>query len=155
MFLLFSSLFKYFNGRLTLPNITSNVTSGGTAKDYNYDSWMALLSQLPLLLFTLLNSFLYQWWVDDAAAASCTWWWTRRRELTSLSSLCRVRERLRVAFSMIVIFILFSLTAALVQVPMLPDTFFSVTMATIWFINSEFTHIITRSLRRSAPSWRF
>ncbi|KAK9540749.1 hypothetical protein VZT92_003179 [Zoarces viviparus] len=69
---------------------------------------MALLSQLPLLLFTLLNSFLYQ----------------------------RVRERLRVAFSLIFILLLFCLTAALVQVPMQPDTFFSVTMATIWFINT-------------------
>lgn len=97
---------QYFNERLS-PNITSNATSGATTKDYNYDSWMALLSQLPLLLFTLLNSFLYQW----------------------------VRERLRVAFSLVVIFLLFSLTAALVQVRMQPDTFFSVTMATIWFIN--------------------
>ncbi|XP_063740011.1 equilibrative nucleoside transporter 2-like isoform X2 [Eleginops maclovinus] len=68
---------------------------------------MVLLSQLPLLLFTLLNSFLHQW----------------------------VKPRLRVAFSFIAIFLLFSLTAALVPVPMQPDTFFSVTMATIWFIN--------------------
>ncbi|XP_008300013.1 equilibrative nucleoside transporter 2-like [Stegastes partitus] len=98
---------QYFNERLAPPNVTSNSSSGGTSKDYNYDSWMALLSQLPLLLFTLLNSFLYQW----------------------------VRERLRVAFSLVVIFLLFALTAALVQVPMQADTFFSVTMATIWFIN--------------------
>uniref|UniRef100_A0A8C9XN58 Solute carrier family 29 member 2 n=1 Tax=Sander lucioperca TaxID=283035 RepID=A0A8C9XN58_SANLU len=47
-----------------------------------------------------------------------------------------VRERLRVAFSLSAILLLFSLTAALVRVPMLPDTFFSVTMATIWFINT-------------------
>nr|XP_020442961.1 equilibrative nucleoside transporter 2-like [Monopterus albus] len=99
---------QYFNERLAGPNVTSNGTSGPTVKDYNYDSWMALLSQLPLLLFTLLNSFLYQW----------------------------VRERIRVAFSLVVIFLLFSLTAALVHVPMHPDTFFSVTMATIWFINT-------------------
>ncbi|XP_026216606.1 equilibrative nucleoside transporter 2-like isoform X3 [Anabas testudineus] len=98
---------QYFNGRLTVSNITSNGTSHTQTKNYNYDSWMALLSQLPLLMFTLLNSFLYQW----------------------------VSERIRVAVSMIIIFLLFSLTAALVQVPMLPDTFFSVTMATIWFIN--------------------
>uniref|UniRef100_A0AAQ6A7C0 Solute carrier family 29 member 2 n=1 Tax=Amphiprion ocellaris TaxID=80972 RepID=A0AAQ6A7C0_AMPOC len=98
---------QYFNERLAAPNTTSNGTSGSTSKDYNYDSWMALLSQLPLLLFTLLNSFLYQW----------------------------VRERFRVAFSLVGIFLLFSLTAALVQVPMQPDAFFSITMATIWFIN--------------------
>lgn len=56
---------QYFNQRLTVANVTSNDTSvSATANDYNYDSWMALLSQLPLLLFTLLNSFLYQWWVN-------------------------------------------------------------------------------------------
>ncbi|XP_033985609.1 equilibrative nucleoside transporter 2-like isoform X2 [Trematomus bernacchii] len=97
---------EYFNQRLE-STITSNGTSGVAAKDYNYDSWMALLSQLPLLLFTLLNSFLHHW----------------------------VKPRLRVAFSFVVIFLLFSLNAALVRVPMQPDTFFSVTMATIWFIN--------------------
>ncbi|KAM6941620.1 equilibrative nucleoside transporter 2-like [Lycodopsis pacificus] len=100
----FMTASQYFNQRLAAP---PNSTSGGSTKDYNYDSWMALLSTLPLLLFTLLNSFLYQ----------------------------LVRERLRVAFSLIVILLLFCLTAALVQVPMQPDTFFSVTMATIWFIN--------------------
>ncbi|CAJ1052869.1 equilibrative nucleoside transporter 2-like [Xyrichtys novacula] len=99
----FMTASQYFNGRLNDANITEN----GMTKDYNYDSWMALLSQLPLLMFTLLNSFLYQW----------------------------VKERFRVAFSLVLIFVLFSLTAALVQVPMKPDTFFSVTMATIWFIN--------------------
>ncbi|XP_069022966.1 equilibrative nucleoside transporter 2-like [Embiotoca jacksoni] len=108
---------QYFNERLDGPNVTSNSTSGGTSGDYNYDSWMALLSQLPLLLFTLLNSFLYQ----------------------------RVSERIRVAFSLLVIFLLFSLTAALVQVPMPPDTFFSITMATIWFINT-FSAVLQGSL---------
>uniref|UniRef100_A0A3B4GRD3 Solute carrier family 29 member 2 n=1 Tax=Pundamilia nyererei TaxID=303518 RepID=A0A3B4GRD3_9CICH len=93
---------KYFNERLN-----STGTSGTSPKDYSYDSWMALLSQLPQLLFTLLNSFLYQ----------------------------RVRERVRVPFSLVGIFLLFSLTAALVKVPMEPDNFFSITMATIWFIN--------------------
>ncbi|KAM9857200.1 equilibrative nucleoside transporter 2-like [Aulostomus maculatus] len=78
---------------------------------------MALLSQLPLLLFTLLNSFLHQW----------------------------VGVRLRVTFSMVVIFLLFSLTAALVQVPMQPGTFFSVTMTTIWFINM-FSAVLQGSL---------
>ena len=46
---------KYFNGRLKV-----NATSENT-DDYHYDNWMTLVSQLPLLLFTLLNSFLYQW----------------------------------------------------------------------------------------------
>ncbi|CAI5681472.1 equilibrative nucleoside transporter 2 isoform X1 [Oreochromis niloticus] len=97
---------QYFNERLS-QDITSNGTSGTSSKDYSYDSWMALLSQLPLLLFTLLNSFLYQ---------------------------C-VRERVRVLFSLVGIFLLFSLTAALVKVPMEPGNFFAITMATIWFIN--------------------
>ncbi|XP_031732501.1 equilibrative nucleoside transporter 2-like [Anarrhichthys ocellatus] len=110
----FMTASQYFNQRLAAP---PNSTSGGSTKDYNYDSWMALLSQLPLLLFTLLNSFLYQW----------------------------VRERLRVAFSLIFILLLFCLTAALVQVPMQPDTFFSITMATIWFINM-FSAVLQGSL---------
>nr|XP_057928938.1 equilibrative nucleoside transporter 2-like [Doryrhamphus excisus]XP_057928948.1 equilibrative nucleoside transporter 2-like [Doryrhamphus excisus]XP_057928956.1 equilibrative nucleoside transporter 2-like [Doryrhamphus excisus] len=98
---------QYFNKKLSTPFNSSNSSSGATNKDYNYDSWMALLSQLPLLLFTLLNSFLYQ----------------------------RVSEHLRVAFSLVAIFLLFCLTAALVQVGLQPYTFFSITMATIWFIN--------------------
>ncbi|KAF7653533.1 hypothetical protein LDENG_00081700 [Lucifuga dentata] len=108
---------QYFNERLATPNVTTNGTSGTTSKDYNYDNWMTLLSQLPLLLFTLLNSFLYQW----------------------------VRARLRIAFSLFSIFLLFTLTAALVQVPLEPDTFFSVTMATIWFINT-FSAVLQGSL---------
>ncbi|XP_029289857.1 equilibrative nucleoside transporter 2-like isoform X2 [Cottoperca gobio] len=114
----FMTASQYFNQRLTAANVTANGTSGVTTEDYNYDSWMALLSQLPLLLFTLLNSFLYQ---------------------------CRVTPRLRVALSFIAILLLFSLTAALVRVDMLPDTFFSVTMATIWFINM-FSAVLQSSL---------
>ncbi|XP_061626097.1 equilibrative nucleoside transporter 2-like isoform X2 [Phyllopteryx taeniolatus] len=100
---------QYFNQRLK--------TSGETVKEYNYDSWMVLLSQLPLLLFTLLNSFFYQW----------------------------VWEGVRVATSLVAILLLFSLTAALVEVHMTPDTFFSVTMATIWFINM-FSAVLQGSL---------
>ncbi|XP_011471832.4 equilibrative nucleoside transporter 2 isoform X1 [Oryzias latipes] len=101
---------EYFNGRLNNNNNNSssrNATMMDASKGYNYDCWMSLLSQLPLLLFTLLNSFIYQW----------------------------VKEHLRMAFSMVAIFIFFLLTAALVQVDMQPDTFFSITMTTIWFIN--------------------
>uniref|UniRef100_A0A8D3BHV3 Equilibrative nucleoside transporter 2-like n=1 Tax=Scophthalmus maximus TaxID=52904 RepID=A0A8D3BHV3_SCOMX len=82
---------------------------GGTTTDYNFDSWMALLSQLPLLLFTLLNSFLFK--------------------------PLNLNELLMVDGDLITIFIIFALTAALVSVPMQPDTFFSVTMTSIWFIN--------------------
>ncbi|KAM4612191.1 equilibrative nucleoside transporter 2-like [Polymixia lowei] len=108
---------QYFNKRLNVSGITANGTSGDTSKDYNFNNWMTFLSQLPLLLFTLLNSFLYQW----------------------------VKERVRIAFSMVSILLLFSLTAALVSVPLKPDSFFSVTMATIWFI-STFSAILQGSL---------
>uniref|UniRef100_A0A3B4AFY0 Solute carrier family 29 member 2 n=1 Tax=Periophthalmus magnuspinnatus TaxID=409849 RepID=A0A3B4AFY0_9GOBI len=97
--------FQYFNDRLS-ENYSSNSTSFHVHK-YNYDSWMCLLSELPLLLFSLLNSCLYQ----------------------------HVRERYRVAFSLVAFIFLFGLTAALVEVEMDQDAFFIVTMATIWFIN--------------------
>uniref|UniRef100_A0A673BIA7 Equilibrative nucleoside transporter 2-like n=1 Tax=Sphaeramia orbicularis TaxID=375764 RepID=A0A673BIA7_9TELE len=96
----------YFEGRL---NTTE--WSNGTVvvrKEYYFKNWMTLLSQLPLLLFTLLNSFLYQ----------------------------RISELMRIAGSLVFILLLFLLTAVLVKVPMEEDRFFSVTMATIWFINS-------------------
>uniref|UniRef100_A0A671XRB1 Equilibrative nucleoside transporter 2-like n=1 Tax=Sparus aurata TaxID=8175 RepID=A0A671XRB1_SPAAU len=96
----------YFQGRL---NTTE--WSNGTVvvrKEYYFNNWMTLLSQLPLLLFTLLNSILYQ----------------------------RISEAIRIAGSLVFILLLFILTAVLVKVPMGEDRFFSVTMATIWFINS-------------------
>ncbi|XP_035772467.1 equilibrative nucleoside transporter 2-like [Neolamprologus brichardi] len=47
----------YFQRRLDTTE-----SSNGTEvvrKEYYFNNWMTLLSQLPLLLFTLLNSFLY------------------------------------------------------------------------------------------------
>lgn len=96
----------YFQSRL---NTTEEFN--GTAvvrKEYYFNNWMTLLSQLPLLLFTLLNSVLYQ----------------------------RISEAIRIAGSLVFILLLFVLTAVLVKVVMEADRFFSVTMATIWFINS-------------------
>ncbi|XP_029311096.1 equilibrative nucleoside transporter 2-like [Cottoperca gobio] len=96
----------YFQRRL---NTTE--WSNGTVvvhQEYYFNNWMTLLSQLPLLLFTLLNSFLYQ----------------------------RISEAMRIAGSLVFILLLFIFTAVLVKVPMAGDHFFSVTMATIWFINS-------------------
>ncbi|XP_048850701.1 equilibrative nucleoside transporter 2-like isoform X2 [Brienomyrus brachyistius] len=95
---------KYFDDRLS-PAVINGTVVG---KEFYFSNWMTLLSQLPLLLFTLLNSFLYQW----------------------------LSERVRVAGSLVFILLLFILTAALVMVNMEKDSFFSVTMATIWFINS-------------------
>lgn len=96
----------YFNNRLN----TSEWKNGTVTdrKEYYFDNWMTLLSQLPLLLFTLLNSVLYQ----------------------------RISEKMRIAGSLVFILIFFILTAVLVKVPMEEDRFFSITMATIWFINS-------------------
>uniref|UniRef100_A0A8C9YWT2 Solute carrier family 29 member 2 n=1 Tax=Sander lucioperca TaxID=283035 RepID=A0A8C9YWT2_SANLU len=96
----------YFQGRL---NTTE--WSNGTMvvrKEYYFNNWMTLLSQLPLLVFTLLNSFLYQ----------------------------RISAAMRIAGSLVFILLLFIFTAVLVKVPMEEDRFFSITMATIWFINS-------------------
>uniref|UniRef100_A0AAR2IUN3 Solute carrier family 29 member 2 n=1 Tax=Pygocentrus nattereri TaxID=42514 RepID=A0AAR2IUN3_PYGNA len=102
----FMTASMYFNNRLDTPeNSNGTVTA---KKEYYFNNWMTLLSQLPLLLFTLLNSILYQ----------------------------RVSEKMRIAGSLVFILILFILTAILVKVPMENDRFFSITMATIWFINS-------------------
>uniref|UniRef100_A0A674BGD3 Solute carrier family 29 member 2 n=1 Tax=Salmo trutta TaxID=8032 RepID=A0A674BGD3_SALTR len=102
----FMTASMYFNSRLNKTE-----WSNGTVvshKEYYFNNWMTLLSQLPLLLCTLLNSFFYQ----------------------------RISEMVRIAGSLVFIFILFILTAILVKIPMEEDRFFSVTMATIWFINS-------------------
>ncbi|KAL0970398.1 hypothetical protein UPYG_G00241400 [Umbra pygmaea] len=101
----FMTASMYFNRRL---NKTEYVNGTAVAlKEYYFNNWMTLLSQLPLLLCTLLNSFFYQ----------------------------RISEMVRLAGSLVFILILFILTAVLVKVPMEEDHFFSVTMATIWFIN--------------------
>ncbi|NP_001085988.1 solute carrier family 29 (equilibrative nucleoside transporter), member 2 L homeolog isoform X2 [Xenopus laevis] len=85
--------------------------------DFQFNNWMTLLAQLPLLLCTFLNSFLYQ---------------------------C-VPEKVRIAGSMVAILFLFTITAVLVKVEMSPQTFFDVTMSTIWFINA-FCAILQGSL---------
>ncbi|XP_017277583.1 equilibrative nucleoside transporter 2 isoform X2 [Kryptolebias marmoratus] len=99
--------YRLNNSNTELFNSTGNGT-GPVRKEYYFNNWMTLLSQLPLLLFTLLNSFLYQ----------------------------RISEAVRIAGSLIFILLLFVITAVLVKVPMDCDTFFSVSMAIIWFINS-------------------
>ncbi|XP_041925592.1 equilibrative nucleoside transporter 2 isoform X1 [Alosa sapidissima] len=104
----FMTASQYFNNRLTLNTSDTNDDTVIARKEYYFDNWMTLLSQLPLLLFTLLNSFLYP----------------------------RISETMRIAGSLVCILILFIFTAILVKVDMEQDRFFSVTMATIWFINS-------------------
>ncbi|CAB1333126.1 unnamed protein product, partial [Coregonus sp. 'balchen'] len=89
-----------------LKGTTSSNGTTPLTKDYNFASWMTLLAQLPL--FTLANSFLYQ----------------------------RIKEKVRIAVNMVSILFLFLLTAIMVKVPMQPHSCFSITMVTIWFINS-------------------
>lgn len=48
-----------------------------------------------------------------------------------------VPETVRILGSLLAILLLFALTAALVKVDMSPGPFFSITMASVWFINCE------------------
>ncbi|KAK1788183.1 hypothetical protein P4O66_016640 [Electrophorus voltai] len=103
----FITALDYFNERLN-TKATGNVSETVQTPDpYMFDNMCVLISQLPLLLFTFLNSFLYQ----------------------------HIAERIRIAGSMIFILLLFILTAILVNVRIEQDVFFSITMTTIWFIN--------------------
>ncbi|KAG9475271.1 hypothetical protein GDO78_003622 [Eleutherodactylus coqui] len=98
----------------------SDSSNNGTTKcrdDFNFNNWMTLLAQLPLLLCTLLNSFIYRW----------------------------IPEKVRIAGSMLAILSLFIFTAILVKVEMDAQSFFDLTMATIWFINA-FCAILQGSL---------
>ncbi|XP_073461338.1 equilibrative nucleoside transporter 2 isoform X1 [Aquarana catesbeiana] len=117
----FITAIPYFHSRLY-----GNVSVNGNMSDsehtsgkdeLNFNNWMSLLAQLPLLLCTLLNSFIYQ---------------------------C-ISERIRIAGSMLAILSLFIFTAVLVKVVMAAQTFFSLTLATIWFINA-FCAILQGSL---------
>ncbi|KAG7314114.1 hypothetical protein KOW79_022610 [Hemibagrus wyckioides] len=102
----FMTASMYFNNRLNTAEWSNGTVTA--PKEYYFNNWMTLLSQLPLLVFTLLNSILYP----------------------------RISERMRIAGSLVFMLILFMLTAMLVKVPMKQDHFFSITMVTIWFINS-------------------
>ncbi|XP_005064086.1 equilibrative nucleoside transporter 2 isoform X1 [Mesocricetus auratus] len=107
----FITAIPYFQARLAGANSTAETLSTnhtGSTDTYNFNNWVTLLSQLPLLLFTLLNSFLYQ---------------------------C-IPEAVRILGSLLAILLLFALTAVLVKVDLSPGLFFSITMASVWFINS-------------------
>ncbi|XP_039696742.1 equilibrative nucleoside transporter 2 isoform X1 [Pteropus medius] len=116
----FITAIPYFQGRLEGANSTTGTlytNHTGPTDTFNFNNWVTLLSQLPLLLFTLLNSFLYQ---------------------------C-IPETVRILGSLLVILLLFALTAVLVKVDMSPGSFFSITMASVWFINS-FSAVLQGSL---------
>ncbi|XP_060108091.1 equilibrative nucleoside transporter 2 [Heteronotia binoei] len=114
----FITAIPYFQSRLIVGNCSADGENEngtvpglepfpGCTDDFNFSNWLALLSQLPLLLFTLLNSLLYQ---------------------------C-IPDKVRVQGSLFGILFLFTLTATLVRVKMPPQSFFSITMASVWFIN--------------------
>uniref|UniRef100_A0A8C5USS3 Solute carrier family 29 member 2 n=1 Tax=Microcebus murinus TaxID=30608 RepID=A0A8C5USS3_MICMU len=117
----FITAIPYFQGRLAgPPNSTARTLSANHTEPedaFNFNNWVTLLSQLPLLLFTLLNSFLYQ---------------------------C-VPEAVRVLGSLLAILLLFALTAALVKVDVSPRPFFGITMASVCLINS-FSAVLQGSL---------
>ncbi|KAM9857043.1 equilibrative nucleoside transporter 1-like [Aulostomus maculatus] len=99
----------YFTSRL---RETSNVTVAADEHrgvlEAKFNNVMTLCAMLPLLICTCLNSFL----------------------------LSLVSQRLRVMGSLVVIMVVFMVTALLVKVPMEPLPFFSVTMVKIVIINS-------------------
>ncbi|XP_045412790.1 equilibrative nucleoside transporter 2 isoform X3 [Lemur catta] len=107
----FITAIPYFQGRLAGPlNSTAGTLSANHTEPedtFNFNNWVTLLSQLPLLLFTLLNSFLYQ---------------------------C-IPEPVRVLGSLLAVLLLFALTAALVKVDVSPRPFFGITMASVCLIN--------------------
>lgn len=107
----FITAIPYFQTRLAGVNSTAETLRSnhtGSTDTFSFNNWVTLLSQLPLLLFTLLNSFLYQ---------------------------C-IPEAVRILGSLLAILLLFALTAVLVKVDVSPGPFFSITMASVWFINS-------------------
>ncbi|XP_069326466.1 equilibrative nucleoside transporter 2 isoform X1 [Eulemur rufifrons] len=117
----FITAIPYFQGRLAGPlNSTAGTLSANHTEPedtFNFNNWVTLLSQLPLLLFTLLNSFLYQ---------------------------C-IPEPVRVLGSLLAVLLLFALTAALVKVDVSPRPFFGITMASVCLINS-FSAVLQGSL---------
>uniref|UniRef100_A0A8C5SSX7 Solute carrier family 29 member 2 n=1 Tax=Laticauda laticaudata TaxID=8630 RepID=A0A8C5SSX7_LATLA len=112
----FITAIPYFETRLMVNcsagaaenQTASNPQPASACKDeFNFSNWLTLLSQLPLLLFTFLNSILYR---------------------------C-ISDKVRILGSLAGILFLFVLTTILVKVMMSPQSFFSITMASVWFIN--------------------
>ncbi|XP_070806467.1 equilibrative nucleoside transporter 2 isoform X3 [Pituophis catenifer annectens] len=104
------SLEPLAGGNQTAENQTALNSQPASAceDEFSFSNWLTLLSQLPLLLFTFLNSVLYR---------------------------C-ISDKVRILGSLTGILFLFVLTAILVKVMMSPQSFFSITMASVWFINS-------------------
>ncbi|KAM9848184.1 equilibrative nucleoside transporter 1-like isoform 1-T2 [Aulostomus maculatus] len=108
----------YFTNRLKDgPTIlSSNKTTNATLEDQEtrnilelkFNNVMTLCAMVPLLIFTCLNSFIHQ----------------------------RIPQKLRISGSLMVILVVFLLTAAVVKVDIAPLPFFTLTMIKIVCINS-------------------
>ncbi|KAM7420031.1 hypothetical protein PAMA_016901 [Pampus argenteus] len=111
----FMSATMYFTSRLKDSSLVSSSTNETKAAgeqrsilEAKFNNVMTLCAMLPLLICTCLNSFLHS----------------------------LIPQRLRVMGSLLVIMVVFMLTAILVKVPLQPLPFFSVTMVKIVIINS-------------------
>lgn len=74
------------------------------------------------------------WAKPPATSLGLTWVRLMPNPAPLMSS---IPETVRILGSLLVILLLFALTAALVKVDMTPGPFFSITMASVWFINCE------------------
>ncbi|CAK6983868.1 equilibrative nucleoside transporter 1-like isoform X1, partial [Scomber scombrus] len=110
----FMTATMYFTSRLkdsSLVRSSANETEAGEQRsvlEAKFNNVMTLCAMLPLLICTCLTSFLHS----------------------------LVSQKLRVMGSLLIIMIVFMLTAVLVKVPLEPLPFFSVTMVKIVIINS-------------------
>ncbi|XP_031729814.1 equilibrative nucleoside transporter 1-like [Anarrhichthys ocellatus] len=114
----FMTATMYFTSRLKDPSadISSHQATNETSEDGDthnvleskFNNVMTLCAMVPLLIFTCLNSFLHQ----------------------------RIPQKLRIIGSLVVILVVFLLTAVFVKVDVAPLTFFTITMIKIICINS-------------------
>ncbi|KAM7394880.1 hypothetical protein PAMP_021654 [Pampus punctatissimus] len=111
----FMTATMYFTSRLKDSSLVSSSTNETKAAgeqrsilEAKFNNVMTLCAMLPLLICTCLNSFLHS----------------------------LIPQRLRVMGSLLVIMVVFMITAILVKVPLQPLPFFSVTMVKIVIINS-------------------
>ncbi|XP_034753773.1 equilibrative nucleoside transporter 1-like [Etheostoma cragini] len=114
----FMTATMYFTSRLKdLPTdqsskqMVNETSEGGDARsvlESKFNNVMTLCAMVPLLIFTCLNSFLHQ----------------------------RIPQKFRISGSLVVILVVFLLTAVFVKVEMAPLPFFIITMIKIICINS-------------------
>ncbi|CAN2387521.1 Solute carrier family 29 (nucleoside transporters) [Pristimantis euphronides] len=101
----------FLNVSLTLGSNDTGmraVEPSRTALQRRFNNVMTLCAMLPLLIFTCLNSILHR----------------------------KISQNIRIAGSLVAIFLVFLLTAIFVKVEFSPVTFFTLTMVKIVFINS-------------------